>query len=85
MRRSTALMLTAPSFAEVISASTLFHPNILGVFLAPLIFLAFPCLIVALAIASKNRQNTSQSTSMLLAIAGVAQVAVLIRLGAFRG
>jgi hypothetical protein len=78
-------MLTAPSFAEVICASTLFYPNVLGVFLASLIFLAFPFLVVALAIASKNRENTSQSTWMLLAIAALAQVAVLIRLGAFRG
>jgi hypothetical protein len=85
MGRSTALMLTAPSFAEIICASTLVYPNVLGIFLAPLIFLAFPFLIVALAIASKKRENTSRSTWTLLAVAGVAQVATLIGLGAFRG
>ena len=78
-------MLTAPSFGEVISASTLAYPNVLGIFLAPLIFLAVPFLIIALAIASKNRENTSRGTWVLLASAGVAQVAILIRLGAFRG
>jgi len=78
-------MLTAPTFAELISASTLIYPNVFGIFLAPLIFLAFPFLIIALAIASKNRENTPRTTWALLAIAGVAQVAILIRLGAFRG
>ena len=78
-------MLTAPSFAELISASTLINPNVLGVFLGPLIFLAFPFLVVALAIASRNREKTSPSTWMLLAAASVTQVVVLIRLGAIRG
>lgn len=78
-------MLTAPSFAAIICASTLVYPNVLGIFLAPLIFLAFPFLIVGLAIASKKQENTSRSTLTLLAVAGVAQVATLIGLGAFRG
>lgn len=85
VRSSTAVMLTVPSFAEAISASTLAYPNVLGILLAPLIFLAFPSLIIAVVIASKNRENTSQSTWVLLAVAGVAQVAVLIGLGIFRG
>jgi len=78
-------MLTAPTLAELISASTLVYPNVLGVFLAPLMFLAFLFLIVGLAIASKNHEKTAQSTWVLLAIAGVAQIATLISLGAFRG
>jgi hypothetical protein len=73
------------SLRERLIASILVYPNVLGIFLAPLIFLAFPSLIVAVAIALKNRENTSRSTWVLLAIAGVAQVAVLIGLGAFRG
>jgi len=85
MRRSTALMLTAPTFAEIICASTLVYPNVLGIFLAPVIFLAFLFLIVALAMASKNHENTSRSTWALLAVAGVAQIMVLIRLGASGG
>lgn len=84
MRRSTALMLTAPSFAEIVCASTLVHPNVLGIFLAPLMFLAFPVLIVGVAIASKHREDTSGGTWTVLAIAGVAQVATFISLGAFR-
>jgi hypothetical protein len=48
-------------------------------------FLAFLFLIVGLAIASKNHEKTAQSTWVLLAIAGVAQLATLISLGAFRG
>jgi hypothetical protein len=85
MRRSTALMLTAPSFAEIICASTLVHPNVLGIFLTPLMFLAFPVLIIGVAIASKHHEDTSGSTWALLVIAGVAQVATFISLGAFRG
>jgi hypothetical protein len=85
MRRSTALMLTAPSFAEIICATTFVYLNVLGISLAPLMFLAFPFLIVAIAIASKNRESTRRSTWTLLAVAGVGQVATLIALGAFRG
>jgi hypothetical protein len=85
MRRSTALMLTAPSFAEIICATTFVYLDVLGISLAPLMFLAFPFLIVAIAIASKNRESTRRSTWTLLAVAGVGQVATLIALGAFRG
>jgi hypothetical protein len=77
-------MLTAPSFAEIICASTFVHTNILGMFLAPLIFVAFPFLIVAVAVASKNRQNTPRSIWRLLALDGAAQVVTLISAGAFR-
>ncbi|MFZ0286107.1 MAG: hypothetical protein WAL32_12830 [Terriglobales bacterium] len=84
MRRSTALMLTAPSLAEAICASTLVRPNVLGAFLAPIMFLAFPTLIAGVAIASKHREGTSRSLWTLLAISGVAQVAIFIALGALR-
>jgi len=84
MRRSTALVLTAPSLAEVICASTLVRPNVLGAFLAPIMFLAIPTLIAGVAIASKHHESTSRSIWTLLAIAGVTQVAVFITLGAFR-
>ncbi len=80
MRRSTALVLTAPSFAEIICASTVVYPNILGAFLAPLIFLAFPLLVVGLAIAAKNHPHTSRSIWTLLSVAGVAQLVTLISL-----
>jgi hypothetical protein len=53
--------------------------------LFPLILLAFCSLIVGLAIASKKHENTSRSAWTLLAVAGVAQVATLIGLQAFRG
>jgi hypothetical protein len=85
MRRSTALMLTAPSFAEIICASTLVYPNILGAFLAPLIFFAFPLLIVGIAMASRRHEETSRGTWTLLVFAGVSQLVTLISLGAFRG
>jgi hypothetical protein len=84
VHRSTALVLTAPSLAEVICASTLVRPNVLGAFLAPIMFLAFPTLIAGVAIASKHHESTPRSTWALLAIAGVAQIAIFISLGAFR-
>ena len=84
MRRSTALMLTAPSLAEVICASTLVHPNVLGAFLAPIMFLAVPTLVAGVAIALKHHAGTSRGIWTLLAIAGVAPVAVFISLGALR-
>jgi hypothetical protein len=74
-----------PIVATIIWASTLVYPNVLGVFLFPLILLAFCSLIVGLAIASKKHENTSRSAWTLLAVAGVAQVATLIGLQAFRG
>jgi len=85
MRRSTALILTAPSFAACVCASTLIYPNVLGAFLAPLIFGGIALVIVGLAIASKGRENTSRSAWTLLTVAGVAQLVTLIALGAFRG
>jgi hypothetical protein len=85
MRRSTALMLTAPSFAACVCASTLIYPNILGVFLAPLIFGGIALVIAGLAIASKHHENTPRSVWILLTVAGGAQLLILISLGAFRG
>ena len=62
MRSSTALKLSAPSFAElVIGASLLLDPNVFGVLLAPLMFIAFVSLIVAFAIASKNHEETPRN------------------------
>jgi hypothetical protein len=77
-------VLTAPSLAEVICASTLVRPNMLGAFLAPIMFLAVPTLIAGVAIASKHHEGTSRSIWTLLAVAGVAQVAVFITLEALR-
>ena len=75
MRRATALKLSAPSFAEMaIAASMLLHPNIFVTLLAPLMFLAFVLLIVGVAIASKNHEQTSRDAWTCLALAAVAQM-----------
>ena len=84
MRVSTAMILTAPSFAACLCASTLIYPNILGIFLAPLIFGGIALVIVGFAIASKRRDSTPRTAWTLLTVAGVAQVFLLGFLGAFR-
>ena len=85
MRRSTALILTSPSFAAFVCASTFIYPNVLGIFLAPLTFGGTVLVFAGLAIASKNRDNTSRSAWTLLAAAAVAQLVILIASGAVRG
>jgi len=84
MRRSTALILTAPSFAACVCASTFIYRNNLGAFLAPLTFGGTALMFVGLAIASKNREKTSRSVWTLLTVAGLAQLVILIASGAFR-
>lgn len=82
MRNSTALTLTVPPFAEIVI--WIFRPNVFVLLLAPLMFLALVMLISALAVASKHHERTSRTTWTLLGLAGVAQLATLIGLGAFR-
>ena len=83
MRSATAWTLSAPSVAEMaIAASLLVHPNVFGFLLAPLMFVAFVSLIGAVAIASKNHDQTSRSTWMWLALAAVAQVLTFMALEA---
>ena len=83
MRSATAWKLSAPSFAEmVICASMLLHPNVFGFLLAPLMFIAFVSLMVAVAIASKNHEQTSRNAWTWLALAGVAQVLTFMVLAA---
>jgi hypothetical protein len=85
MRQSTALLLTAPTLAALVSAATtLIHPNILGMFLAPLMYLAFLFLIFAVAIASKHQESTSRGVWALLTGAGAAQIAIFLGLGSLR-
>lgn len=75
MRSATALKLSAPSFAEVvIGASLLLHPNIFGLLLAPVMFIAFVSLIVAFGIASKNNEKTPRNAWTWLWLAAVAQI-----------
>jgi hypothetical protein len=75
MRRATAVKLSAPSFVEMaIAASMLLHPNIFVTLLAPLMFLAFVLLIVGVAIASKNHEQTSRGAWTCLVLAAVAQM-----------
>ena len=75
MRTTTALKLSAPSFAEaVIGVSMMVHANVFGFLLAPLMFIAFVSLIAAVAIASKTHERTSRNTWTWLALAAVAQI-----------
>ena len=81
MRSTTAWKLSAPSFAEMaICASMLLHPNVFGFLLAPLMFIAFVSLIVAVGIASKNHEQTSRNAWTWLALAGVAQILTFMAL-----
>jgi hypothetical protein len=83
MRSATAWKLSAPSFAEMaIAASLLVHPNVFGFVLFPLMFIAFALLITAVAIASKNHEQTSRSTWTWLALAGAAQILTFMALAA---
>ncbi len=83
MRSTTAWKLSAPSFAKMaICASMLLHPNVFGFMLAPLIFIAFVSLIVAVGIASKNHEQTSRNAWTWLALAGVAQILTFMALAA---
>jgi len=81
MHSTTALKLSAPSFAEfIIAASLLLHPNVFGAFLAPLMAAAFVSLIVAFAIASKNHEQTCRNVWTCLWLAAVAQVITFVAL-----
>jgi hypothetical protein len=83
MRSATAWKLSAPSFAEVaICASMLLRPNVFAVILAPLMFIAVVLLIAAVAIASKNHEQTSRPAWTWLASAGVAQILTFLALAA---
>ncbi len=83
MRSATAWKLSAPSFAEMaICASMLLHPNVFAFILAPLMFIAFVLLIAAVAIASKNHEQTSRHAWTWLASAGVAQILMFMALAA---
>jgi hypothetical protein len=83
MRSATALKLSAPSFAEaLIGVSMLLHPNVFSLLLAPLMFIAFVSLIAAVAIASKNHEQTSRNTWTWLALAAVAQIVTFMALAA---
>ena len=83
MRSATAWKLSAPSFAEMaICASILLHPNVFAFILAPLMFIAFVLLIAAVAIASKNREQTSRHAWTWLASAGIAQILTFMALAA---
>ena len=75
MRTATALKLSAPSFAEAaIGVSMMIHANVFGFVLAPLMFIAFVSLIAAVALASKNHEQTSRNAWTWLALAGAAQI-----------
>jgi hypothetical protein len=83
MRSATAWKLSAPSFAEMaICASMLLHPNILAFILAPLMLVAFVLLIAAVAIASRNHEQTSRHAWTWLASAGVGQILTFMALAA---
>jgi hypothetical protein len=83
VRSATAWKLSAPSFVEMaICASMLLHPNVFGFLLAPLMFTAFVLLIAAVAIASKNHEQTSRNAWTWLVLAGVAQILTFMALAA---
>jgi len=85
MRSATALTLSAPSFVEVvISASLVLRPNVFGTLLAPLMFIAFVSLIVAVAIASKSHEQTPRNAWTYLALAAVAQILTFMALAVHR-
>ena|SRR5438876_8421193 len=84
MRTTTALKLSAPSFAEAaIGVSMMVHANVFGFLLAPLIFIAFVSLIAAVAIASKDHEHTSRNTWTWLALAAVAQIVTFMAVASF--
>ena len=56
------------------------HANVFGFLLAPLMLIAFVSLIAAVAIASKNHEQTSRSTWTWLALAAVAQILTFMAL-----
>ncbi len=60
----------------------LLHPNVFAFILAPLMFIAFVLLIAAVAIASKNHEQTSRHAWTWLASAGVAQILTFMALAA---
>jgi hypothetical protein len=60
----------------------LLHPNVFSLLLAPLMFIAFVSLIAAVAIASKNHEQTSRNTWTWLALAAVAQIVTFMALAA---
>jgi len=75
VRTATALKLSAPSFAEaLIGLSMMLHANVFGFLLAPLMLIAFVCLIAAVAMASKNHEQTSRNSWTWLVLAAVAQI-----------
>jgi len=81
VRNATALKLSAPSFAEaLIGVSMMLHANVFGFLLAPLMLIAFVSLIAAVAIASKNHEQTSRNTWTWLALAAVAQILTFMAL-----
>jgi hypothetical protein len=83
MRSATAWKLSAPSFAEMaICASMLVRRNVLGFLLFPLMFVAFLLLIAAVAIASKNHEQTSTRALMWLVLGGIAQILTFMALAA---
>jgi hypothetical protein len=84
MRTTTALKLSAPSFAEAaIGVSMMVHANVFGFLLAPLMFIAFVSLIAAVAIASKDHEHTSRNTWTWLALAAVAQIVTFMAVASF--
>ena len=56
------------------------HANVFGFLLAPLMLIAFVSLIAAVAIASKNHEQTSRNTWTWLALAAVAQILTFMAL-----
>jgi hypothetical protein len=58
------------------------HANVFGFLLAPLMLIAFVSLIAAVAIASKNHEQTSRNTWTWLALAALAQILTFMALAA---
>jgi hypothetical protein len=83
MRTTTALKLSAPSFAEAaISVSMMVHANVFGFLLAPLMFIAFVSLVAAVAIASNDHEHT-WNTWTWLALAAEAQIVTFVAVASF--
>jgi hypothetical protein len=81
MSNATAWKVSAPSFVELaILVSALLHPNVLAFLLAPLMFAAFVLLVGAVAVASKNHEQTSRNAWTWFALAAVAQIVTFMAL-----
>ena len=81
MASATAWKLSMPSFVDLaICISMLLHPNVFAFLLAPLMFAAFVLLVGAIAIASKNHEQTSRNAWTWLALGGVAQILTFMAL-----